>query len=75
MRGHKCFTPYFTYARRTGTTRDVNTIVNSLCLDVPVIVFCAAEAPLELVFSREDRRDLPIFTRQFPREFRICFGK
>lgn len=71
MRGHdKRFMPYFSYARRTGAARDVNTIVNSLCLDAPVIVFCAAEAPLGLVFSREDR-DLPIFTRLFPREFKI----
>lgn len=49
-----------------STTRDVNTIVNSLCLGAPVIVFCAAEAPLGLASSREDRRDLPVFSRAVP---------
>lgn len=77
MRGHdECSLSYFFfYVHRIGAAHDVNTIVNSLCLDAPVIVFCAVEAPLGIVFSREDRRDLPIFTRLFPREFRICLGK
>lgn len=47
---------YFCDARRTGATHVVNTIVNSLCLDAPVIVFCAAEAPLGLVFSTSSLR-------------------
>lgn len=73
MRGHdECFMLYFSDARRTGATRDVNTIVNSLCLDAPAIVCCVVEAPLRFVFSREN---LPIFTRPFSRKFRICLGK
>lgn len=42
---------FYRHSSNWSTARDINAIVNSLCLDALVIVFCAVEVPLGLVFS------------------------